>query len=417
MTRARLEAAVAAVALALVADPASAAARNCPASVQAPSAIVLEVSTGIVACARSADEERPVGSTVKLMTALLTLERAKLDDRFRAVDYSPTPTESLIGLEPGERMTVRDLLTGLLVRSGNDAAVTLAKGVAGSERSFVQLMNRRADELGLDHTHYANPIGLDAPGAHSTARDLVTLARFLRTKPFFRRTVKQDRVTLTSGLVPRTFENRNTLIGAVPWVNGVKTGHTLQAGDVLVGSGRQNGIQVISAVLGEPSKSVRDADTIRLLKFGMSRFQRITAAPAGTKVGVSVPIRYRRGAELELVVGPNGERTVVPRHGRDRVTVRAIRYPREVQGPIASGQQLGVAEVLQDGRKIATVPLVASGEVPDAGMAQRTKSWFATPVGVILAFAVLSGTVLLARRRRRPRRPGRRPDPEEARVA
>jgi D-alanyl-D-alanine carboxypeptidase (penicillin-binding protein 5/6) len=414
----RLQAAVAAVALALVADPASAAAaRNCPPSVQAPSAIVLEVSTGIVACERSADEERPVGSTVKLMTALLTLERAKLDDRFRAVDYSPAPAESLIGLQSGERMTVRDLLTGLLVRSGNDAAMTLARGVAGSERAFVELMNRRARELGLAHTHYANPIGLDAPGAHSTARDLVTLARFLRTKPFFRRTVKQDSVTLTSGLVQRTFQNRNTLIGAVPWVNGVKTGHTLQAGDVLVGSGRQNGIQVISAVLGEPSKTVRDTDTLRLLKFGMSRFQRITAVPAGTKVGVSVPIRYRRGAELELVVGPNGERTVVPRHGRDRVTIRPIKYPPEVQGPIAVGQQLGEADVLQDGRKIATVPLVANGDVPGADLAQRTKSWFATPVGVILAFAVLSGTVLLARRRRRPRRPGRRPDPEEARVA
>jgi D-alanyl-D-alanine carboxypeptidase (penicillin-binding protein 5/6) len=418
VSRLRLPAAVAAVALALVADPASAAAaRDCPDSVQAPSAIVLEVSTGIVACERMADAERPVGSTVKLMTALLTLERGSLDDTFRAAEYHPAPAESVIGLQPGERMTVRDLLRGLLVRSGNDAAVTLAKGIAGSETAFVRLMNRRARELGLEHTHYGNPIGLDEPGAHSSARDLVKLARFLRTTPFFRRTVKQDRVTLTSGAVTRTVENRNTLIGAVPWVNGVKTGYTEQAGDVLVGSGRQKGIQVISAVLGEPNKSVRNADTVRLLKYGMSRFQRISAAPEGTSVGISVPIRYRRGAELELVVGPNGERTVVPRHERDRVTIRPTRFPSQVRGPIAYRQKLGEADVLQDGRKIATVPLVSSGEVPDAGLAQRTKSWFATPLGVVLAFAVLSGTVVLARWRRRPRGPGRKRAREEAGVA
>jgi serine-type D-Ala-D-Ala carboxypeptidase (penicillin-binding protein 5/6) len=416
VTRLRLILAAVTAAL-LLAAPASAQARKCPPSIQAPSAMVLEASTGIVACERAADAERPVGSTVKLMTALLTLERADLDDTYRAVDYHGAAAESLIHLEPGERMKVRDLLRGLLLESGNDAAATLAKGVAGSEREFVRLMNRRAAELGLEHTHYANPIGLDSPGAYSSARDLVELARYLRSKPFFRRTVKQDEITAESGAMPRTFENRNTLIPAVPWVNGVKTGHTNGAGEVLVGSGRQRGIQVVSAVLDEPSKVARNDDTVRLLRYGMGSFQRITAAPTGQKVGVSIPIRYRRGAELELVIGANGERTVVPRGQRDLVTVVPRRYPSQVQGPIGSGAQLGEADVLQDGRKIATVPLVANGEVPAAGAAQRTKSWFATPLGVILAFAVLTGTVLLARNRRRPRGPGRRRAHEEAGVA
>jgi serine-type D-Ala-D-Ala carboxypeptidase (penicillin-binding protein 5/6) len=368
-------------------------------------------------CERNADQERPVGSTMKLMTALLTLERADLDERFRAPGYRGSPAESLIYLQAGDRLTVRDLLRGLLLQSGNDAAMTLATGVAGSEQAFVRMMNRRAAELKLDHTHYENPIGLDAPGAHSTARDLAMLALFLRTKPFFRRTVKQPGVTLVTGGVTRTFPNRNTLIPTVPWVNGVKTGHTSGAGDVLVGSGRQNGIQVISAVLGEPGKTARNDDTVRLLKFGMSKFQRITAAPPGTHVDVFVPIRYRRGAELELIVGPNGERTVVPKHERERVTIKPTKFPREIVGPIAFGQELGEADVLQDGRKIATVPLVASGEVPAAGVAQRTKSWFATPIGVLLAFGLVGGTVVLARRRRRPRGPGRKRAREEAGVA
>jgi D-alanyl-D-alanine carboxypeptidase (penicillin-binding protein 5/6) len=415
----RLPAAAPAVAAALLLiAPASGLARDCPRAIQAPNAIVLEVSTGEVACERGADARRPVGSAVKLMTALLTLERADLSDRFRASDYRPSMIESKIGLLLGERMSVRDLLRGLLAESGNDAAMTLAEGVAGSERRFVRLMNRRARGLGLRNTRYRNPIGLDEPGAYSSARDLVTLATLLRTKPFFRRTVNKETVVLRSGDHPRTFDNRNRLVRTAGWVNGVKTGHTRGAGYVLVGSGRRGGIQVVSAVLGTPSERARDADSLALLTFGRRSFQRITAAPEGRSVGISVPIRYRRGAALELVIGPNGQRTVVPDGQRARVTVEPTRWPSEVQGPIAAGTVLGEADVLQDGRRIATVPLVAAQDVAEANLAQRTKSWFTKPLAVVLAFAVLGGTVLLAGRRRRPRRPGpRRAREEEARTA
>ena len=412
MTRALLATAVAAVILV----PASAEARDCPPAVNAANAIVIETTTGDAACARSADQRRPVGSAVKLMTALLTLEQADLDSKFRASDYRPAPYESQIGLLPGERMSVRDLLRGLLVESGNDAAMALAEGVAGSERAFVRRMNRRARELELTNTHYRNPIGLDEPGGYSSARDLVRLATFLRTKPFFRRTVDTEVVELTSGDHPREFDNRNNLVITDPWVNGVKTGHTRGAGYVLVGSGRKNGIQVVSAVLGTPSEAARDADTLRLLSFGRRSFQRISAAPSGSSVGVRVPIRYGRGAELELVVGPNGERTVVRRGRRDSVTVVPTEYPSEVEGPIAYGQELGEADVLQAGHKIATVPLVAATEVPAPDLAQRTKTWFSQPLAVVLAFAVLGGTVLVARRRR-PRGPGPGRAREEARTA
>jgi serine-type D-Ala-D-Ala carboxypeptidase (penicillin-binding protein 5/6) len=417
VTGLRLAAAVPAVVALVLALPGVAAARDCPRTVKAPNAIVLEVSTGEVACERGADVRRPVGSAVKLMTALLTLEQADLDERFPASDYRPAAAESKLGLLPGERMTVRDLLRGLLAESGNDAAMALAEGVAGSERAFVRRMNRRARQLELTNTRYRNPIGLDEPGAYSSARDLVNLATYLRTKPFFRRTVNRETVELTSGDHPRDFVNRNQLVRDVGWVNGVKTGHTRGAGYVLVGSGRRNGIQVVSAVLGTPSEAARDADSLRLLTFGRRAFQRITAARPGTSVGVTVPIRYRRGAELELVVGPNGQRTVVPDGERNRVTIEPTRYPTEIEGPIAYGQELGEADVLQDGRRIATVPLVASTDVPAADLAQRTKSWFTRPLAVVLAFAVVGGTVLVARQRRRPRGPGRRRAREEARTA
>lgn len=398
--------AVAALTLtAAAAQPARAATPTCPAV--APSAIVIEVSTGTVACARNADERRSVASTTKLMTALLTLERAKLSDVFTAARYYPPPIESQIGLDPGEEMSVRDLMRGLLVESANDAAVTLAEGVSGSPRAFVRAMNRRADQLGLENTGYANPIGLDEAGNYSSARDLVRLAMILRTNEFFRNTVDRPSVNLTSGDRPRSFPNRNSLVRDYRWINGVKSGHTRQAGYVLVGSGRDDrGVQLISAVLGARSLGARNAATLELLQRGFRRFQRITALARGQELA-RVPIRYRRGAELALVVGRTVRR-VVPRGQRDDVTHRVVGEPDDVIGPIVAGQQFGAVEILQQGKVVGRAPLVAAASVPVADLEQKAKAWFTGPLPILLAFAVLAGTVLVGRQLRRSLRDGRR---------
>jgi D-alanyl-D-alanine carboxypeptidase (penicillin-binding protein 5/6) len=417
VTRRRTAALVAVLALGCL--PARAAADTppaCPPQVTAPSAIVIEVSTQAVACARNAEARRPIASTTKLMTALLTLERAKLTDRFRASSYRPAPGESVVGLQPGERMTVADLLRGLLAQSGNDAAMALATGVAGSEQKFVRLMNARARQLGLTGTHYQNPIGLDSAGNYSTAHDLVRLALVLRTNAFFRHVVDAKQVTLHSGAHPRTFKNRNTLLRDAPWINGVKTGHTRQAGYVLVGSARRHAVQVVSAVLGTTSYAQRDGQSLTLLRTGLEAFQFVTAVRSGQHVrGVGrIPIRYRPGAGLELVAGRTVH-TVVPHGRRDTVQVIPLQVPNEVSGPIRSGQRLGTAEVMRAGTKIASLPLVAAESIPAAGFGQRTKAWFTQPPAVILVFAVLGGTVLLARWRRTLR--SRRGAQREASVA
>jgi D-alanyl-D-alanine carboxypeptidase (penicillin-binding protein 5/6) len=275
-------------------------------------------------------------------------------------------------------------------------------------------MNERAAELGLDGTHYANPIGLDEAGNHSTAHDLARLAVMLRTHPFARRTVDSPSVTLRSGARVRTFANRNTLVRRVAWVNGVKTGHTREAGYVLVGSGRREGKQLVSVVLGTPSVAARDAATESLLQWGFKQFQRIRAFEAGDEMA-RVPIRHRGGAELALVAGRTIRR-VVPRGRRSDVTTRLADLPAEVAGPIPAGRRLGTVEVLQGGRRVARVPLLAAASVPEAGLAQRTKSWFTQPLAIVLLFAVLGGTVLAGRRLRRGLRTGGRPG-EEARAA
>ena len=278
MTRPLLRIAALAVALVLASVAPAAAQGPEPPEIQARAAIVVEASTGRVVYERRADEPRSIASTTKLMTALVALETAPLDDVITAVPYDPAPAESLVGLRAGERMTLADLLRALLLPSANDAAETIADGISGSPEAFVDEMNARAEDLGLEDTSYANPVGLDERGNESSARDLVTLALELRKIPFFRETVDQPRATLRSGDRRRVVLNRNRLVRDVDFVDGVKTGRTDDAGYVLVGSATQRGVTVVSAVLGEPSEAARDADTLALLRYGLDRFRRASRA-------------------------------------------------------------------------------------------------------------------------------------------
>jgi D-alanyl-D-alanine carboxypeptidase (penicillin-binding protein 5/6) len=293
-------------------------------------------------------------------------------------------------------MKVSDLMRGLLLESGNDAAVALAEGVSGSRKAFVREMNRRARQLGLENTHYENPIGHDADGNYSTARDLVTLATVVRTHAFFKKIVDSPSGTLKTGVHPRTFKNRNRLVAEVPWVNGVKTGHTQGAGYVLVGSASRNGIQLISAVLDTPSESARDNDTMALFRWAFPRYQRIRAVMKGHPLATA-QIRFRAGATLKLLAAHTVRRVVV-RGQRSSVTV-AVHAPQTVEGPIHRGQRLGTAEVSANGRVVAKVSLLAASSVPAAGITQKTKTAATRPLVLVGITLALLGTVVLLRRR------------------
>ncbi len=386
----------AALVLAGAGAPAARAA-TAPPAVSAPSAIVVEATTGEVAYAKAPDRRSAIASTTKLMTALLTLERAKPSAVLRGARYHALPVESKIDLRPGERMTVADLLRALLIESANDAAETLAEGVAGSRSAFVRAMNARAAQLGLRETHYSNPIGLDTAGNYSTARDLARLTLRLRRWRFFRQTVARAQVTLTSGDRPRTLQNRNRLV-RLPEVNGVKTGHTSQAGYVLVGSGRRRGVELVSVVLGAASESARESDTRRLLDWGFGRFRRVRLVEPGV-VLARVPIRFRRGAELGFVAERSTRRLVVRRG--ERLRRCGLEHPAEVAGPIRRGARLGHVDICRGRRHVARVPLVAAAAVPAAGLGQRTKDWFTRPFSLLaVVLAGVGATFPVARRRR-----------------
>jgi serine-type D-Ala-D-Ala carboxypeptidase (penicillin-binding protein 5/6) len=343
-----------------------AAARAAAPAITAPEAILVEPQTQDVVYAKHANMRRPIASTTKLMTALLTLEHARLNDVFTAAPYSAAPGESLMNLRAGERLTVADLLRGLLIVSANDAAVTLATDVAGSQKAFVRMMNRRARELGLRDTHYANPVGLDAPGNYSSAADLVKLALVLRQQPFFRATTDMPTATLHSGSRVRRLVNRNLLVRSVPFVNGVKTGHTNSAGYVLVGSATRHGVTLLSAVLGDPSESARDNDSLRLLRYGLSRYHRIWPVRKGTTFA-DAALKYR-DERVDLVAA----RTVMRVARRnEKVTTHVIGVPSEIEGPMAAGTRVGTILVRQRGRVVDRVALVTRHEIAASTLGQR----------------------------------------------
>jgi D-alanyl-D-alanine carboxypeptidase (penicillin-binding protein 5/6) len=383
-----------------------------PPPLTAQSAILIEASTGEVVYQRAAEKRRPIASATKLMTALLTMENAKLGDKVPASDYIAAPIESKLSLRPGERLSVADLLRGVMLESANDAAVTLAEYVGGSRMEFVREMNRRARQLKLENTHFSNPIGLDAPGNYSSAHDLARLAVLLRRHSFIRKIANRTSATLETGDRPRPIRNRNTLLAKDPHVNGLKTGHTGMAGYVLVGTRTQRSVTLVAVVLGTPSLPARDHDALALLQWGAGRYEHIHPVLEGTIVGTP-EIRYRRGATLRLVTQGSVKRTV---HAGAKVTVRDVGVPDTVSGPIKRGQRFGYREVLADGKLIAAVPIVSSAAVPAADLPQRTKDWFTRPLALLLAVAVLGGTVLIGRRLRRgpPRRRSARSEPEAA---
>lgn len=392
----------------LLVAPGSAAAAPPPPALSAPSAAVFELSTGEPIFGRAAGQRRLIASTTKMMTALVALSSRSLTDVCTAPPYAASPLESQIGLRAGERMTVHDLLQAVMLPSANDAAAALAVCVAGSRAAFVTRMNRRAQALGLDHTHFTTPIGLDDTGNYSTAADLVRLGIALRRNGFMRRTMDLPRTVLKTGARPRTIVNRNTLVLNVPWIDGVKTGHTNAAGYILVASGTQRGTTFVTAVLGDPSEAARDADALALLRWAFASYRMATPVTRGT-VYARPQVKHRPDDRIDLVAA-RPVRELVDRAARIRVVVEA---PEELAGPLPKGARVGTVIVRAGKRELVRVGLVTRQAVPEVSLLERAGRGIAQPGSLVAIVAMLGGAgTLLARRRGASRR--RRADMEAA---
>jgi serine-type D-Ala-D-Ala carboxypeptidase (penicillin-binding protein 5/6) len=274
----------------------------------------------------------------------------------------------------------------LMLPSADDAAEDLAYNVGhGSVSRFVAMMNARARELHLTHTHYTTPIGLDTPGNYSSAHDLVTLARYLLlSEPFIKAVVGKKSAVLRTGYHVRYVTNRNDLVARYPWITGVKTGHTLEAGYVLVASGTRDGMTLIGVVLGTPSEAARDASALALLNYGFENFRIKTPIHAG-QVLARLPVKGQPDLHPRLIATA-GYTHVFRRSAHIRLRVHA---PAQLIGPLPAHSVVGSAAIVVGGRVQARIPLELVSAVPKLRSPKG-------PGRVVVLSATLSGLVLAA---------------------
>ncbi|MBI2914404.1 MAG: D-alanyl-D-alanine carboxypeptidase [Firmicutes bacterium] len=326
-------------------------------SVRASSAMLLEAGTGTVLYAKNERHRRPIASTTKIMTALVALEREDLREKVSVSDWAAGTPGSTVRLRTGEKLGLEDLLHGLLLESGNDAAVAIAEHVAGSEYQFARLMNERAQELGAKDTRFQNPHGIDEPGHFSTAYDLALMTRTALLYPRFARMVskKEHQATLPEGA--RRYFNTNQLLWSYEGAEGVKTGTTDAAGKCLVAAASRDGTRLISVVL---DSSDRWGDSIALLDYGFNKFSVVDAASPGRVVallpvhgGLDPAVSAATSESFSFVV-----RSLEVRNLRTRFLVSPFR------APVRKDQRLGEMAISLGGREVKRLELVALHGVP-----------------------------------------------------
>ncbi len=369
-----------------------------PPALSVRAAALIDKSTGQTLYAENSDAELAIASTTKLMTALVTLDHVHdLNTMFTQNDYVATPGDSQIELQPGERMSVHDLLLAMLLPSADDAAEDLAYNVGGgSVSNFIAMMNARAQQLGLTHTHYATPSGLDTPGNYSSAGDLVKLARYLLVHhPFFRNAVAMKSATLSTGNYVRHVVNLDDLLDQYSWINGVKTGHTDDAGYVLVSSGTQQGMTLIGAVLGTASEQARDANGLTLLAWGFNNFRLAHPIVAGTVM--ARPTVNEQPGRHATVIAAASFGDVVPKTGG--VHVR-LDLPQQLSGPKYRDAVVGTAVVLVDGKRVGRVKLVLADAIPAVSSLTLAVRFITRPITLVLLVMLIILSVAVALRMR-----------------
>ncbi len=329
-------------------------------AISAEKAIVVDGETGRVLFEKNADSRSLIASTTKIMTALVVSEQCNVLDRVRIPQEAVGIEGSSMYLQAGEVLTVQELLYGLMLRSGNDAAVALAIYCGGTVEGFAELMNDKARLLGMDNSHFVNPNGLDAPDHYSTARDLATLSAYAMKNPIFARTVSAKSVTVGT----RHLTNHNKLLWRVEGANGVKTGYTKAAGRILVSGARRQGRQLIAVTINAPDDW---NDHASLLNRGFRDYSVCPIVQSGQKLGAVLVAGGCSGAVSLLA----GEDFTYALAAGERVSIE-LPGPGFVYAPVAAGQSAGVAHICVDDASIGTIELYYGETVELEAQPKRT---------------------------------------------
>jgi len=370
-----------------------------PPALVGQAAVLMDPETGAVLAAQNPDERLPMASTTKIMTALLALERGHLSDKITISREAAGQEGSSMYTSAGETYTLEELLYGLLLNSGNDAAWAIAEHIAGSVPAFVTLMNERAQELGAVNTHFANPSGLPDPAHYSTARDLALIAKAAVARPDFRRLVatKAQEVPWPAKGEKRLLINHNRLLWRYDGADGVKTGYTNEARQCLVASATRGGQRFLAVVLKSEGNSIW-TDAERLLDYGFANFITRSLVRPGEAFG-TVPVK---GGESESVAvqAQTGLAVTIPKEKSDRIE-RSLKLTDQLAAPVAAGREVGEVVFTLGGEELGRVPLVAAADVARP-VRRNWWFWVLVALGVYtLGYLVVSWD--LRRRRQRVR--------------
>lgn len=341
--------------------------------IEAESYILLDTMTGMILSEKKKDEPRPPASMTKMMTAYLVLEQiqqAKIrwDEEVTVSKRAADVDEAQIFLLENEKITVKELFIGLIVHSANDAAIALAEHVAGSEEAFVQMMNTKAEQFGMKNTHFNNSSGLDhkdypdppdVKGDHvMSAYDTAILAQSLISDhpeilqfttiseyTFHPHTDREQKVTNSNQMLPG-------LNHEYSGVYGIKTGYTQRAGYCFTGVVKQNGIRLISVVMGSPSKDQRFLDTAKLYDYGYQQFKRKTLVQAGDPIPKMKSIPINQGKQLQVTIASLKNIELLMKKGEQRKYTYHFNIKPNLQAPLKKGSVIGTVEILYDGKKI-----------------------------------------------------------------
>ena len=351
---------------------------NTDLGLNAKSAILMEESTGNILYESNPDERLPIASVTKVMTMLLIMEavdsgKISLDDMVTVSEHAMSYGGSTMFLETGEQLTVNDMLKGIAVASANDGCVAMAEHLAGSESAFVDMMNEKAKELGMENTHFMNTNGLDEDDHYSSARDVAIMSReLMKHETIFNYTsIWMD--TLRGGKFQ--LANTNKLIRFYDGANGLKTGSTSKALCCLSAAAKRNDMQLIAVVLGAPTSAERFASAKSLLDYGFANYAVNTQITAGDEVQ---KIAVEKGVDKEVgVVAGDSCSTLVKKGQEDNIT-KEIKIDETITAPIEVGQKIGTMTISRDGEVIADIDLNASSAVEKKGIGLIIKDFFAT---------------------------------------
>lgn len=341
--------------------------------INARAACVIDFETGMILYEKNAFQKRPMASTTKIMTAIIALESCSLEDEVLISGKAAWMDGSTMGLKEGETVKMADLLHGLLLCSGNDAAVAIAEFCAGSTEAFAEIMTQKAREIGAYETSFANPHGLDAENHYTTAYDLAKITRYALKNPVFNEIVKKQEYVYKG----RTFRNTNEMLTGYEGADGVKTGYTGLAGRCLVTSATRNGMRFISVVLFCDTKNLRSQSSRLILDYSFLHYDRIALLERGTIVG-SIPVeRGRNAASINAAVADDLS-TIIHVDEKDMLFTR-VSMPEKLMAPVKQGTILGSVSVFKEDEIIAETSVIAREGVEKKTLAdymsQVIRSW------------------------------------------